>query len=98
MCVFLDRPSSGSKTVENASNAAVELWLSALSPGWQLFRVLAALQSQSSGIERPLIIFFAMSRGHMRPLLYMYKQQWRGFYSCIYTVRVLYVIHARSVF
>ena len=45
MCVRLDRPSGSSKAVENASNAAVELWLSALSPGW---RLLAALLSQFS--------------------------------------------------
>ena len=45
VCVRLDRPSGGSKTVENASNAAVELWLSALSPGYWL---LAALLSQFS--------------------------------------------------
>ena len=45
VCVRLDRLSGSSKTVENVSNAAVELWLSALSPGWQL---LAALLSQFS--------------------------------------------------
>ena len=45
VCVRLDRPSGSSKTVENASNAAVELWLSALCPNWQL---LAALLSQFS--------------------------------------------------
>ena len=39
------RSSGSSKIVENASNAAVELWLSALSPGW---RLLAALLSQFS--------------------------------------------------
>ena len=45
VCVRLDRPSGSSKTVENAFIAAVELWLSALSPGWQL---LVALLSQFS--------------------------------------------------
>ena len=45
VCVHQDRPSGSSKTVENASIAAVELWLSALSPGWQL---LVALLSQFS--------------------------------------------------
>ena len=45
VCVRLDRPSGSAKTVENASNAAVELWLPALSPGW---RLLAALLSQFS--------------------------------------------------
>ena len=40
VCERLDRPSGSSKTVENVSNAAVGLWLSALSPGW---RLLAAL-------------------------------------------------------
>ena len=37
--------SGGSKTVENVSNAEMELWLSALNPGW---RLLAALLSQFS--------------------------------------------------
>ena len=45
VCVRLDRPSGSSKTVENASIAAMELWLSVLSPGWQL---LVALLSQFS--------------------------------------------------
>ena len=45
VCVRLDRPSGGSNTVENVSNAAMELWLSALSPDW---RLLAALLSQFS--------------------------------------------------
>ena len=40
VCVRLDRPSGSSKTVENVSNAAVELWLSVLSPGWRLLTVL----------------------------------------------------------
>ena len=46
LCViFLDRPSGGSNIVENASNATMELWLSALSPEWWL---LAALLSHFS--------------------------------------------------
>ena len=45
VCVRLDRLSGGSNTVENVSNAAMELWLSALSPDW---RLLAALLSQFS--------------------------------------------------
>ena len=45
MCVRLDRSNGSSNTVENVFNAAMELWLSALSPGWQL---LAALLSQFS--------------------------------------------------
>ena len=50
VCVRLDRPSGSSKTVENASNAAVELWLSALSPGRRLLAALLSQFSQSSGI------------------------------------------------
>ena len=45
VCVRLYRPSGSTNTVENASSAAVELWLSALSPDW---RLLAALLSQFS--------------------------------------------------
>ena len=45
VCAFLDRPDGGSKTIENMSNAAVELRLSAQSPGW---RLLAALLCRSS--------------------------------------------------
>ena len=40
VCPFSKRVSGGSKIGENASNAAMELWLSAKSLGW---RLLAAL-------------------------------------------------------
>ena len=65
VCVFLDRPSSCSKTVEYASNAAVELWLSALSSHWRLLACSAtvAVLSQSSGIERPFFCHAAGSHG-----------------------------------
>ena len=45
VCRFQDGPSGGTNIVENASNAAMELWLSARSPGW---RLLAALLSHLS--------------------------------------------------
>ena len=48
VCVFLERPSGNSKTVKNTSNAAaMELWLSALSPGWRLLAALLLHFSQS---------------------------------------------------
>ena len=60
VCVRLDRPSGSTNTVENASSAAVELWLSALSPDWRLLAALLSqyVLSQSSGIAA----IFAMRR------------------------------------
>ena len=52
VCRFLDRHSGGSNTVENASNAALKLWLSALSQDWQL---LVALLSQFSDSDNHLV-------------------------------------------
>ena len=58
VCVCLDRPSGSSNTVENASNAAVKLWLFALSSGWQPLVTLKIIRY----IEE---IFFAMRRDHV---------------------------------
>ena len=69
MCAraHLDRPSGSSKTVENASNAAVALWLSELSPDWRLLAALCILSQLSH--NHPAAIFFAMKRGHVRTII-----------------------------
>ena len=94
VCPFSKRVSGGSKIGENASNAAIELWLSAKSPGW---RLLAALLSQFSH-NHPVNSghFFAMRRGHVVyncALYLLLYQQCRGFYCCSKRV-----VNARSVF
>ena len=84
VCPFSKRVSGGEK-IENASNTAMELWLSAKSPGW---RLLAALLSQLNSLTnvRNSSHFLSMRRGHVvynNCALYMllYKQC-RGFYCC----------------
>ena len=65
VCLFSKCVGGGSKIGENASNAAMELWLSAKSPGWRLLAALLSQFSHNHPVKSGHFLCHVMWRGHV---------------------------------